>query len=130
MNFKTLTLAVLLGLLISSSAFAQAPPRVPPYPTLAPLPTFVPMVPLVAGPPVLVAADGVFLGVLSANKYDPNSVSNPYGPYGSKYSPTSINNPYSVYGSPYSPLSATNPYATTPPIVLAPSPYLLTPRPR
>ena len=34
-------------------------------------------------------------GKLNANKYDPESVSNPYGKYGSKYSPNSINNPYS-----------------------------------
>jgi hypothetical protein len=58
------------------------------------------------------------LGVLSSNKYDPLSVSNPYGEYGSKYSPTSINNPCGGYGSKYSPLSATNPYATAPPVIV------------
>lgn len=30
----------------------------------------------------------------SANKYDPDSTSNPYGRYGSPYSPDSVNNPY------------------------------------
>jgi len=59
--------------------------------------------------------DSQYLGRLSANPYDPNSISNPYGQYGSPYSPTSINNPYSRYGSPYSPQSATNPYATSAP---------------
>ena len=40
-------------------------------------------------------------GVSSANPYDPDSTSNPYGRYGSKYSPDSINNPYGA-GNPYS----------------------------
>ncbi|NBT44103.1 MAG: hypothetical protein EBT06_04125 [Gammaproteobacteria bacterium] len=54
--------------------------------------------------------EGRYLGNLNANPYDPNSVSNPYGQYGSPYSPDSINNPYGRYGSPYSPDSANNPY--------------------
>lgn len=63
-------------------------------------------------------ADGTYLGRLNANRYDPESVSNPYGTYGSTYSPTSINNPNSVYGSPYSNSSARNPYASAPPVVV------------
>ena len=42
---------------------------------------------------------GTYLGELSANRYAPDSVSNPYGRFGSRYSPTSINNPYSRYGA-------------------------------
>jgi hypothetical protein len=61
---------------------------------------------------------GKYLGNLSANPYDPNSTSNPYGQYGSKYSPDSINNPYGRYGSPYSNDSANNPYATNPPAIV------------
>ena len=53
---------------------------------------------------------GKYLGNLNNNRYDPNSVANPYGQYGSQYSPDSINNPYGRYGSPYSPDSANNPY--------------------
>lgn len=41
---------------------------------------------------------GRYLGELSANRYAPDSVSNPYGRYGSRYSPDSINNPYGPYG--------------------------------
>ncbi|MFM8981432.1 MAG: hypothetical protein ACKOLA_00745 [Spartobacteria bacterium] len=67
--------------------------------------------------PKIIAADGQYLGRLSANPYDHDSVSNPYGRYGSPYSPTSINNPYSQYGSRYSPISPNNPYATKPPIL-------------
>jgi hypothetical protein len=116
----------------TSAQYPLAPYQ--PYRTVAPLtpPLSAPMVPLPTystplprypSPPAIVAQDGQFLGVLSSNKYDPLSVSNPYGTYGSKYSPTSINNPYSTYGSKYSPLSPTNPYATTPPLLISPSPY-------
>ena len=52
-----------------------------------------------------------YLGKLSSNSYDLDSVSNPYGRYGSPYGNT-INNPYSPYGSPYSATSVHNPYAT------------------
>lgn len=63
-------------------------------------------------------AHSKYLGKLSSNKYDPDSVSNPYGQYGSKYSPDSINNPYGQYGSEYSSGSINNPYATNPPILV------------
>ena len=52
-----------------------------------------------------------YIGNYNTNDYDPNSVNNPYGIYGSIYSPNSINNPYGKYGSEYSNTSATNPYA-------------------
>jgi hypothetical protein len=61
--------------------------------------------------PRLYAPDGQFLGNVNANRYDPDSIANPYGQYGSPYSPNSINNPYGQYGSPYSPNSVRNPYA-------------------
>lgn len=59
----------------------------------------------------------VFLGVLSNNKFDAESVSNTYGNYGSEYSDTSIFNNYGDYGSPYSSTSAFNKYATNPPLI-------------
>jgi hypothetical protein len=61
--------------------------------------------------PMVVTPDGKYLGNLSTNRYDPDSVANPYGQYGSRYSPDSVNNPYGQYGSRYSPDSARNPYA-------------------
>lgn len=61
---------------------------------------------------------GKYLGNLSANRYDPNSVNNPYGRYGSRYSSDSINNPYGKYGSRYSSSSANNPYATNAPVII------------
>ena len=71
--------------------------------------------------PQLYSPDGTYLGNLNNNQYDPNSVANPYGRYGSSHSPNSINNPYGRYGSPYSPYSARNPYATNPPYAQAPN---------
>lgn len=68
-----------------------------------------------AGEPIIVSEDGKYLGKLSGNRYDPDSVSNPYGRYGSKYSPDSINNEYGRYGSRYSNESPNNPYATSAP---------------
>lgn len=65
------------------------------------------------------AATGKYLGRLSANPYQADSVSNPYGTYGSRYSANSINNPYGQYGSPYSAKSASNPYTTGGPSVVA-----------
>ena len=37
-----------------------------------------------ANPPVLVAGDGTYLGVVSANEYDPESTSNPFGKKGTR----------------------------------------------
>ena len=67
--------------------------------------------PAMAQSPRLYAPDGTYLGNLNNNPYDPNSVSNPYGQYGSPYSANSINNPYGQYGNPYSTNSVRNPYA-------------------
>jgi hypothetical protein len=66
-------------------------------------------------PAAVVSPDGEYLGSTTANKYDPNSINNPYGQHGSRYAPNSVNNPYGRYGSRYSPESANNPYTTTSP---------------
>ena len=52
---------------------------------------------------------GNYLGKLSNNPYDPDSISNPYGKYGDPFSPDSINNPFGP-GDPYSAESPNNPY--------------------
>lgn len=74
------------------------------------------------GAPQLRSSDGQgkYLGNLSSNPFDPDSVSNPFGRYGSPYSPESVNNPYGQYGSPYSPYSPWNPYATQAPVIVTP----------
>lgn len=56
-----------------------------------------------------------YIGNYNTNRYDTNSVNNPYGTYGSQYSSKSVNNQYGQYGNPYSSQSATNPYATNAP---------------
>ena len=65
----------------------------------------------------IIANNGQYLGKLSLNIYDPDSILNKYGKYGNPYSPTSITNKYSTYGSQYSSLSPFNQYTTTPPII-------------
>lgn len=59
-----------------------------------------------------------YLGKLSANKYDPDSISNRYGKYGNPYG-NSLTNPYSSYGSRYGNHSWANPYTTNAPSVFA-----------
>ena len=46
-------------------------------------------------------SNGNYRGNLNDNPYDPNSVSNPYGKYGSEYSSESINNPYNNFDVKY-----------------------------
>jgi len=72
-----------------------------------------------ADSPILIdGKTGKYLGRLSANPYETDSVSNPYGKYGSPYSSDSINNPYGKYGSPYSSDSINNPYGSNPPLII------------
>ncbi len=63
------------------------------------------------------AADGQFLGVLSSNQCDPNSICNPNGSYGSSYSFTSIRNPSGMYGSTFGLYSPYNSYCLNPPAI-------------
>jgi hypothetical protein len=46
-----------------------------------------------------IAQQNEYLGKLSANRYDAESVANAYGSYGSPYSPNSVNNQFGAYGS-------------------------------
>lgn len=63
------------------------------------------------GGPKLYDSKGHFRGNLNGNQFDPDSVSNPYGRYGSTYSPDSINNPYGA-GSEYTTDSPNNAYGS------------------
>ena len=62
-----------------------------------------------ANSPKIYAPDGTYLGNLNQNQFDPNSISNEFGRYGSKFSPDSVNNEFGKYGNPYS-LQYSNPY--------------------
>jgi len=61
------------------------------------------------GGPKLYDSQGQYRGTLNNNRYDSESIANPYGRYGSKYSNESINNKYGI-GSPYHPDSPNNKY--------------------
>lgn len=63
----------------------------------------------------LEAADGTFLGKVSQNKYDNESLANKYGPYGNPYNANSIFNNYGTYGNKYNQLSPFNDYSRMPP---------------
>jgi|GEM_PF-1355377 len=65
--------------------------------------------PYIGGGAMLFTTDGEYRGNLNSNPFDPNSVSNPFGEYGSPFSPESINNPFGA-GSPFNPDSPTNPF--------------------
>jgi len=54
-------------------------------------------------------SEGNYRGRLSSNRFDPDSVSNPFGRYGSRFSVDSINNPFGA-GSRYLPDSPNNPF--------------------
>ncbi|MFA7670124.1 MAG: hypothetical protein WCX93_12315 [Burkholderiaceae bacterium] len=56
-------------------------------------------------------SQGQYRGTLNNNRYDSESVANPYGRYGSQYSPDSVNNPYGA-GSRYKADSPNNPYGS------------------
>lgn len=63
----------------------------------------------------LVAADGKYLGRVTRNAYDAESLANEYGTYGNSYNSISIFNDYGTYGNPYNQLSPYNEYSRTPP---------------
>jgi hypothetical protein len=65
----------------------------------------------------IVGADGAYLGTITWNSIESESVTNPIGPYGSQISETSIFNKIGPYGSAISPLSAFNRIASDPPSV-------------
>ncbi len=66
----------------------------------------------------LIAGDGIFLGVVSKNRLDPNSLGNSFGNFGNRYSSTSIFNPYSQYGNKFSIYSPFNELSTAPPVFI------------
>jgi hypothetical protein len=67
---------------------------------------------------MLYAKDKQLLGCINCSKYDPYSIWNEYGNYGSKYNASSIWNKYGQYGSQYNSLSPFNPYSNTPPKIV------------
>ena len=74
--------------------------------------------PIATNTPKLYSQDGKYLGKVSSNALDPDSISNPVGRYGSSVSPDSVNNPVGRYGSTVSSESANNPLATNAPRII------------
>ncbi len=66
---------------------------------------------------VLVAQDGTFLGRLTADRHDTESIWNPLGKHGSPYSEVSIFDPTGRFGGPSSDESPWGPSATRPPMI-------------
>lgn len=64
------------------------------------------------------SSHNVYLGCLTCNNYDKNSIWNEYGTYGSSYNSKSIWNQYGTYGSEYNSFSPWNKYSSNPPIVV------------
>jgi len=67
------------------------------------------------GESYIMANDGQYLGKLTSNELDNDSLLNEFGPYGSEFSTTSIFNEFSNYGSEFSALSPFNEFSSTPP---------------
>lgn len=67
----------------------------------------------------LVAEDGTYLGKLTTNEFDSDSIFNEFGTYGSKFSSKSIWNEFGTYGSMFSSQSAFNDFTFTPPYIVA-----------
>lgn len=97
---------------ISRIRFVNTAPIVSP-----PLPQ--PNTPVAKEVPSLYSNDGkTFLGKLTSNTFDSDSVFNEFGDYGSEFSSKSIWNEFSDYGSEFSDKSAFNKFATKPPIIV------------
>jgi hypothetical protein len=79
----------------------------------------------------IVAADGQFLGMIS-DRFQEDSVLNPFGAFGNPHEPKSIWNQFGKYGSQFEDTSAFNPHANKPPHVFIKGdrePYALTVNP-
>lgn len=82
----------------------------PSYNAYATAPVIAPIRPIQPTP----SMPSTYVGAFNVNRFDPNSLANPYGA-GSPYKPDGLMNRYSQYGSPYSNKSWNNPYATDAP---------------
>jgi Flp pilus assembly protein TadD len=66
----------------------------------------------------LVDSDGTFLGVVSSNQYDLNSICNPHGQYGSPHALYSVRNQHGMYGGSHGIYSPYNPHCIQPPAIV------------
>ena len=66
----------------------------------------------------LVASDGTFLGVVSSNQCDINSICHPHAQYGSPYGFKSVRNQHTMYGGSHGISSPYNPHCIQPPVIV------------
>ncbi len=62
--------------------------------------------------------NAIYLGCLTCNQFQADSVCNRFGTYGSEFSSSSIWNQFGTYGSPFSSSSPWNQFSTTGPIIV------------
>jgi len=67
------------------------------------------------GESFIIADDGTYLGKLTSDSFDHDSLLNEFGPYGSPFSPKSIFNEFGTYGSEFSTQSPFNEFTSRPP---------------
>jgi hypothetical protein len=90
-----------------------------PNPISLPIATPAPVTSVIKDYMLLYSNDGkTYLGKLTSDQYDADSIFNEYGTYGGKYSAKSIYNDYGTYGGKYSAESPFNKYSSTPPMIL------------
>lgn len=63
----------------------------------------------------LYAADNAYLGKISRNRFDSESLANAFSTYGNQFNPNSVFNQFGPYGNPFSQLSPYNEFSRTPP---------------
>ena len=104
------------------NSISVAPKPIVPEPVPLPVPSPVPGTnnTVVHGPLKLIADDSnhTYLGKLTTNKFDSESVSNEFGTYGSKFSSKSIYNEFGTYGGKFSQYSPFNEFTSKPPLIV------------
>lgn len=70
------------------------------------------------GSAALMAADGTYLGLVSSNRNDSNSICNPNGQYGSSWSQYSVRNEFGQYGGQFGIYSPYNSFCLNPPAII------------
>ena len=69
------------------------------------------------GSATLIADDGTYLGLVSSNRFESDSICNRFGDHGSRFASDSVRNRFSTYGSSFGFQSAYSSYATSPPVI-------------
>jgi len=70
------------------------------------------------GKATLLANEGTYLGKVSSNPFESESICNEFGTYGSEFASKSVRNEFGSYGSPFASQSAYNEFTSTPPRII------------